>query len=165
LLALLLVAALGLFLHRPLARVPENSLKFAVGIMLTAFGIYWAGEGIGLQWPGQDASILLLIGVFLGLGLLLTRICGWLRKRAPAPVVVKAHAEGKQRGALAAAAGELLGLFVEDLWLAIGAAAWVAAAALVQARHPLMPTAACTLFAAGMAGILGASALRRAEHG
>jgi len=53
-----LVAAVGLVVHRPLARVPENTLKFAVGVMLSAFGIFWTGEGLGVQWPGEDLAIL-----------------------------------------------------------------------------------------------------------
>ncbi|TNE40891.1 MAG: hypothetical protein EP348_01565 [Alphaproteobacteria bacterium] len=59
--ALLLVLLLGLLLHRPLANVPENLLKFVVGILLSAFGLFWAGEGAGLNWPGEDWSILGLI--------------------------------------------------------------------------------------------------------
>ena len=55
-----LVAALGLIVHRPLARVPENALKFIVGIMLTAFGLFWIGEGLGANWPGDDLAILAL---------------------------------------------------------------------------------------------------------
>jgi uncharacterized membrane protein len=70
--ALLLVVALGLVLHRPVARVPENQLKFAVGVLLAAFGTFWVGEGIGLAWPGGDWSILALIGGFLLVALLLT---------------------------------------------------------------------------------------------
>jgi len=61
----LLVIALGLVLHRPLARVPENALKFAVGVLLSAFGVFWVGEGAGFAWPGADLAILGLIGVFL----------------------------------------------------------------------------------------------------
>ncbi|MDB5954756.1 hypothetical protein, partial [Ramlibacter sp.] len=86
LLALVLVATLGLLLHRPLARVPENTLKFSVGVMLSAFGTYWAGEGIGLAWPAADASILFLIAAFLAVGWLAAKACGRLRAaRAPAP--------------------------------------------------------------------------------
>jgi uncharacterized membrane protein len=62
-----LVVALGLILHRPLARVPENALKFVVGIMLTAFGLFWTGESLGAEWPGADLAILalaLLIALF-----------------------------------------------------------------------------------------------------
>lgn len=58
LLAALLVAVAGFALRKPLARVPENTLKFIVGIMLTAFGIFWAGEGAGADWPAKDVAIL-----------------------------------------------------------------------------------------------------------
>jgi uncharacterized membrane protein len=53
-----LVAAVGLVVHRPLARVPENALKFTVGVMLSAFGLFWTGEGLGVSWPGADLVIL-----------------------------------------------------------------------------------------------------------
>jgi uncharacterized membrane protein len=69
-LALLVVIALGFLLHRPVAMVPENTLKFVVGVLLTAFGIFWLGEGIGAAWPGEDWSLLALVGGFLGAALL-----------------------------------------------------------------------------------------------
>ena len=55
--ALVLVAVVGLVVRAPLARVPENTMKFAVGVMLTTFGIFWAAEGAGAHWPGDDASL------------------------------------------------------------------------------------------------------------
>jgi uncharacterized membrane protein len=55
--ALALVATVGVFVRAPLARVPENTMKFAVGVMLTTFGIFWATEGVGADWPGGDASL------------------------------------------------------------------------------------------------------------
>jgi Ca2+/H+ antiporter, TMEM165/GDT1 family len=58
-----LVAAAGFAVRRPLARVPENTLKFAVGVMLTAYGTFWGAEGAGADWPGGDAAILVLIGL------------------------------------------------------------------------------------------------------
>jgi Ca2+/H+ antiporter, TMEM165/GDT1 family len=67
--ACLLVALCGVFLHRPLTRVPENALKFAVGVMLSAFGVFWTGEGFGIGWPGADLAILAFIALFLGIGL------------------------------------------------------------------------------------------------
>ena len=60
--AVVVVAAVGVAVRAPLARVPENALKFVVGIMLTSFGIFWAGEGIGIDWPGEDAALLGIIG-------------------------------------------------------------------------------------------------------
>src|SRR6266853_3320500 len=56
--ACLLVAGVGFVVHRPLARIPENTLKFAVGVMLSAFGMFWTGEGLGVAWPGADLVIL-----------------------------------------------------------------------------------------------------------
>jgi uncharacterized membrane protein len=63
--AVVVVAAVGVAVRAPLARVPENALKFAVGIMLTSFGIFWAGEGIGVDWPGGDAALPAIIGFLL----------------------------------------------------------------------------------------------------
>jgi uncharacterized membrane protein len=60
-----LVAAAGLAVHRPLARVPENTLKFAVGVMLSAFGVFWTGEGLGVAWPGEDLAIVAFAALFL----------------------------------------------------------------------------------------------------
>jgi uncharacterized membrane protein len=56
--AIVLVAGVGVLARAPLARVPENTMKFAVGVMLTTFGIFWGAEGAGANWPGQDAAIL-----------------------------------------------------------------------------------------------------------
>ncbi|MGZ3632381.1 MAG: COG4280 domain-containing protein [Candidatus Limnocylindrales bacterium] len=69
-LAGLLVLAAALLLHRPLARVPENGLKFVVGLLLTSFGTFWAGEGIGIVWPLEDAAILVLLAGYLVVALL-----------------------------------------------------------------------------------------------
>jgi uncharacterized membrane protein len=60
--ALVLVAGVGIAVRAPLARVPENSMKFAVGVMLTTFGIFWAAEGAGARWPGGDVSLLGVLG-------------------------------------------------------------------------------------------------------
>jgi uncharacterized membrane protein len=63
--AFVLVLFAGIAVRRPLARVPENTLKFGVGLMLTAFGVFWTGEGLGVNWPGSDLAILGFVGVFL----------------------------------------------------------------------------------------------------
>jgi uncharacterized membrane protein len=60
-LAILVVVAVGLAVRAPLTKVPENVLKYGVGIMLTSFGTFWSLEGLGLSWPGSDAAILGLI--------------------------------------------------------------------------------------------------------
>jgi uncharacterized membrane protein len=59
--ALVIVLIAGAFVHGPLTRVPENTLKFGVGVMLTSFGIFWSGEGAGVSWPGGDAALLAVI--------------------------------------------------------------------------------------------------------
>jgi uncharacterized membrane protein len=60
-LAVLVVAGAGLAIRAPLARVPENTLKFLVGVLLTGFGVFWAGEGAGAQWPGAEVALLAII--------------------------------------------------------------------------------------------------------
>ena len=63
--AVVLVLLVGMALHRPLVQVPENTLKFAVGLMLSSFGIFWMGEGLGAEWPGADLALVWIFGVFL----------------------------------------------------------------------------------------------------
>jgi len=65
--AAIFVVMLGLIVHRPLSRVPENTLKLAVGVMLSAFGAFWVGEGVGVEWPGGDAALFALIAGFAAL--------------------------------------------------------------------------------------------------
>jgi uncharacterized membrane protein len=59
--AVLLVATSGVALKAPLSRVPENALKFVVGVMLTSFGLFWGGEGVHAHWPGGEAALLVVI--------------------------------------------------------------------------------------------------------
>ena len=59
--AVLAVTAAGLAVHAPLGRVPENTLKFAVGVMLTSFGTFWGAEGAGAHWPGGDGALLAIV--------------------------------------------------------------------------------------------------------
>lgn len=73
--ALLLVVLLGLAVHRPLSTIPENTLKFVVGVLLAAFGTFWFGEGIGIKWPGADWAILGLVAGFLVVALLTVPLC------------------------------------------------------------------------------------------
>jgi len=67
--AFVLVTIVGVFLHRPLSRVPENTLKRAVGILLSSLGVFWVGEGLGYEWPQSDFSIVFLALVFWALSL------------------------------------------------------------------------------------------------
>ncbi|CAN7148963.1 COG4280 domain-containing protein [Phyllobacterium sp. LjRoot231] len=61
--ACLLVLIIGLVVHKPLSQVPENTLKFVVGLLLTAFGVFWTGEGLGADWPGADLSLIAILAV------------------------------------------------------------------------------------------------------
>ena len=63
------VALAGVVAHAPLSRVPENTLKFGVGVMLTSFGIFWGTEGAGAHWPGGDLALLVIIPATLGCAL------------------------------------------------------------------------------------------------
>ena len=72
--ALVLVAVVGVLVHAPLARVPENTIKFAVGLLLTTFGTFWAAEGAGVNWPGDELALLGLLGFLGALALLLVRL-------------------------------------------------------------------------------------------
>jgi uncharacterized membrane protein len=67
--AVLAVALAGVVAHAPLSRVPENTLKFGVGVMLTSFGIFWGAEGAGAHWPGGDAALLAIIPATLACAL------------------------------------------------------------------------------------------------
>ncbi len=82
-----LVLLIGVVLHAPLSRVPENTLKFAVGLMLTAFSVFWLGESLGVEWPGADLMIVGLVAIFGAASAVLVSI---LRARS-APLSHGAH--------------------------------------------------------------------------
>lgn len=79
--AAVIVAAVGFAVKAPLARVPENTLKFVVGVMLTSFGMFWGAEGAGASWPGSDAALLVIVP---GVALVSLGLAGLLRPSAPA---------------------------------------------------------------------------------
>lgn len=88
--ALLLVVAAGAVVRAPLQRVPENMLKFVVGIMLASFGTFWGGEGLGLSWWHEDIFLLVLVAFYLAVaGLLIL----WLRQYAPPKVGLSTRSE------------------------------------------------------------------------
>jgi uncharacterized membrane protein len=76
--AIVVVVAIGLAVRGPLSRVPENTLKFIVGVMLTSFGLFWGAEGAGAVWPGADLALLVLIPAVAVFALLLVAV---LRRR------------------------------------------------------------------------------------
>jgi len=79
--AVVVVVAVGIAVRGPLARVPENSLKFVVGVLLTSFGTFWSAEGAGVTWPGSDLAILGVAAFIALISLALVRV---LRRRPPA---------------------------------------------------------------------------------
>lgn len=79
--AFIVVMAAGLLVHKPLARVPENTLKFLVGVMLSSFGVFWTSEGLGAPWPGGDLALFGLVAAFAAAALALVAL---LRPRTQA---------------------------------------------------------------------------------
>jgi uncharacterized membrane protein len=79
--AIVVVTLTGIAVKAPLAKVPENWMKFAVGIMLTSFGTFWGAEGAGVRWPGGDAALLVLVPV---VALVSAACVFWLRGRSAA---------------------------------------------------------------------------------
>jgi len=76
---------IGIAVRAPLARVPENSMKFVVGVMLTAFGTFWGVEGAGSEWPGGDAALLVLAPAIAAFGLVIIALLRRRRASAAGP--------------------------------------------------------------------------------
>jgi uncharacterized membrane protein len=68
------VAVVGVLVRKPLERVPENTIKYTVGVMLTSFGCFWAAEGAGVAWPGDELSLLAVIAFVWALSYFLVRL-------------------------------------------------------------------------------------------
>ena len=119
--ALAVVIGLGVALRAPLTRIPENLLKATVGVMLTSFGTFFAGEGVGVHWWHDDVSVLLLVAIFAVLFVACSRLLAHPR-RLPIPSLVRA------------VAAELWGLVVGAGSLALAAVAAVLGAALFATR-------------------------------
>jgi uncharacterized membrane protein len=81
-LAVAIVVLAGVAARSPLARVPENAMKFAVGVMLTSFGTFWGAEGAGASWPGGDAALLVIVP---GIALFAAAMVFWVRRAPAAP--------------------------------------------------------------------------------
>jgi uncharacterized membrane protein len=79
--AIVVITVTGIVVRAPLTKVPENWMKFAVGIMLTSFGTFWGAEGAGVAWPGNDAALLVLVPV---VALVSAGYVFWLRSRKAA---------------------------------------------------------------------------------
>jgi uncharacterized membrane protein len=86
--ALVVVVVAGVLARGPLSRVPENTIKFGVGLLLTSFGCFWGAEGAGVDWPGDDLALLAVVGFFAGVSFVLVRV---LRRRRPRLVPAEAR--------------------------------------------------------------------------
>ena len=87
--ALAVVVVAGVLAKGPLSRVPENTIKFVVGLLLTSFGCFWGAEGVGVDWPGDEVALLGVVAFFAAVSLLLVRA---LRRRRAVPVAAGAEA-------------------------------------------------------------------------
>ena len=165
-LALLLVIALGLTLRRPLSEIPENALKFGVGVLLSAFGSFWVGEGLNFGWAGGDFAIVYLIVVFSFVGLVLVGMIRHMHKnRSGRQVSANATpiaSVDRRNSPVASLARSVWGLFVDDGWLASEVLSVVAVAALMAHFAKTSLAGASILMVAALVVILGESALRRA---
>jgi Ca2+/H+ antiporter, TMEM165/GDT1 family len=155
--ALLLVAALGVALHRPVAMIPENTLKFLVGVMLSSFGTFWAGEGLGFTWLGEDWSIPALNAGFLGAAIMAVPLC-----RQHARPAARSYAF---EGVVKSFFSKYLRLFVEDVGFAVAILLWLFVSWLFLPRLPLPGTWPGVILFIGLALMLAESAIRYARRG
>jgi uncharacterized membrane protein len=88
----MLVLSVGAVLRQPLARVPENELKFAVGLMLVTFGTFWGGEGTGIVWPAGDATLLALFAGYAAAAVGATWVVRRALRRGPPAMLTSAKA-------------------------------------------------------------------------
>jgi uncharacterized membrane protein len=146
--SLVVVVVAGIVLRHPLTRVPENLVKYAVGVMLTAFGTFFAGEGLGVTWWNGDWAILALIAGYALASLIFVRLLVW----RPAEIV-----DSRPIRMVRAAAIEVWGLFVTDGLLAIFAVAALVGAGLFLSHTTGQQTNAGLLLVAGVIVALGIS--------
>jgi Ca2+/H+ antiporter, TMEM165/GDT1 family len=146
--SLLAVVAAGFVLRHPLTRVPENLVKYAVGVMLTAFGTFFAGEGLGVVWWNGDWALLALIAGYALASFLFVRLLLW----RPAEIV-----DSRPVRMVRAAAVEVWGLFVTDGLLALFAVVALIGVGGFLSRTSGQKTNAGLLLAGGVVVALGIS--------
>ncbi len=146
--ALIVVVAVGVALRRPLTQVPENTMKYVVGVMLTSFGTFFAGEGIGVQWWHDDLSLPILIGAYGVASVLFVLV---LRLPSSASSTID---RSLVRG-LAAAVKEVWGLFVGDGAVAAFAIVVLLGVTLFVARFSSQRGVAAVLLVAGILASVG----------
>lgn len=141
--ALIAICILGIVLRRPLTRIPENATKYLVGIMLTSFGTFFAGEGLGVHWWHDDASILVLI---LAYGLVSLSLVWALRQRGG----VQGATVRRVANSLSGMLGEVWSFFVDEHLLGVGAIAAIFGTAAFTADFSNQRSLAGVLLAAGV---------------
>jgi Ca2+/H+ antiporter, TMEM165/GDT1 family len=146
--SLLVVVAAGVVLRHPLTRVPENLVKYAVGVMLTSFGTFFAGEGLGVDWWNRDWALLALIAGYALASYIFVRLLLW----RPAEIV-----DSRPVRMVRAAAIEVWGLFVTDGLLAIFAVVALVGAGLFLSHTAGQRTNAGLVLVAGVIVALGIS--------
>jgi uncharacterized membrane protein len=160
--ALILVIILGIVVHRPLARVPENALKHGVGALLSAFGTFWLGEGMGLHWPRGDLSLLMLVGGYLLLSQICIALCRARRIRSTQKGVLT-RSNSARKGPVGRILDELVSLFIDDAFLATGLLVWTVLVGAWPREIAVAGYAPALALFAGFMLILGASAFRGAR--
>jgi hypothetical protein len=143
--AIVVVVGVGAAVRQPLTQVPENTMKFAVGVMLTAFGTFFAGEGLGVAWWHDDLVLLPLIGLYLVAAVLLVL---WMRRPGGS-----GRAEPAIFRVLRTAAGEVWGLVVDNGSLAVLTVALLLGVGLFVAKTAQRGTAAGLLAAGVVAAV------------
>ena len=154
--SLVAVVGAGVVLRQPLTRVPENLVKYAVGVMLTAFGTFFAGEGLGVEWWNGDWAILALIAGYALASYVFVRLLVW----RPAEIV-----NSRPVRMLGAAAAEVWGLFVTDGLLAIFAVGALIVVEIFLNRTTGQETNSGLLLVAGVLVSLGISLWAAARAG
>jgi uncharacterized membrane protein len=159
--SLVVVAGAGFALRHPLTQVPENTMKYVVGIMLTSFGTFFAGEGIGVQWWHEDLSLLPLIAGYAVISVIFV----WLLRR---PSGATGRFDVAIVRAVQGIAREIWGLFVEDGAVAIAAVAVLLGITVFADHFTGQRGLAGLLLAVGVAGAVGvglSGARRQARAG
>jgi Ca2+/H+ antiporter, TMEM165/GDT1 family len=156
--AMLVIVCLGLILRRPITSIPENQIKFAVGVLLSTFGTSWFGEGLGIAWPWRHWSLLALIGGFTGVALLTIRMCH---------IFTAVQTDSSTGNTLQLSrprkfASKVLAPFGNELGFAVMVVAWLAVAYAVLPQAGASASCRCGILFGGLVLILAGSALGRA---
>ena len=138
-LAFCLISFMGLVARKPLTKIPENTLKFSVAILLISFGTFWSGEGLGIEWPGEDQFLVALAAFYL---LVSWWIIRWLQSSPP--LASSAKKSGKKVSALLAVFQAIFDFFCGD-WntffgvaLVVATVVWLGQNLLLTALLPLI---------------------------